>query len=148
MKFVDNVSTETIKLIIDCVLEDRIINAPEKESILEKSTLRADQARRLLDTVKKKGTKARAMFVSHIERLDPKLHQALWPSAKSGELTVPDTAKSSFAFFSSRNKSVLTTTVVFFLIYPQRWKTRLRSRMPHSCSPQKHSGRRNKTKTM
>lgn len=100
IEFVENASAETIKLIIDCILKDRIINTTEKESILEKSNVRADQARRLLDTVKNKGTKARTMFVSHIEHLDPRLHQALWPSAESGELTVPGVAKSSFAFLS------------------------------------------------
>lgn len=118
IKFVENVSTETINLIIDCILKDGIVSATEKEWILEKSSVRADQARRLLDTVKNKGTKSRTMFVSHIKHLDPRLHQALWLSgsqpATSGELTALDIAKSSFVFFSSRNRSMLTTGIFFF----------------------------------
>lgn len=116
----ENVSRESINLIIDRILKDRIISATEKELILEKSNIRADQARCLFDTVKNKGTKARTLFVSHMKHLDPRLHQALWPSssqpaAAAGELTRPNIAKVFLCFFFFlRNKSMLTTSVLLF----------------------------------
>lgn len=86
----EKVSPVTIDLIIDGILKDGVITAAQREWILEKSNGRADLARRLFDTVMNKGDKARTLFVSHIGHLDPRLHQALWPSgsqpAKLGEL--------------------------------------------------------------
>ncbi|KAG8001966.1 hypothetical protein GBF38_012268, partial [Nibea albiflora] len=52
-KFVDKVTKAVIKQLLDDILEDGIINDGEKESIVEENPTRADQARALIDTVKK-----------------------------------------------------------------------------------------------
>nr|AHG06617.1 caspase 1 [Miichthys miiuy] len=73
-KFVDKVTKPVIKQLLDDILEDGIINDGEKESIAEEIPSRADQARALIDTVKKKGDNASWKFIAHIKRRDGTLY--------------------------------------------------------------------------
>ncbi|TMS07762.1 Caspase-1 [Larimichthys crocea] len=73
-KFVDKVTKPVIKQLLDDILEDGIINDGEKESIAEENPTRADQARALIDTVKKKGDNASWKFIAHIKRRDGALY--------------------------------------------------------------------------
>lgn len=87
----EKVSAETLGVVVDGILKERVISTEEKEWIMQKNNIRGDQARRLIDTVIKTGAKASAMFIAHIERADPRLHGALGfaggQPANSGEPT-------------------------------------------------------------
>lgn len=89
--FVEKVSTQMINQLLDDILVDGIVNDGEKESILEENSIRADKARRLIDTVRRKGDKACRKMIAHLERRDPELYGELGLAsgqpAPSGELT-------------------------------------------------------------
>lgn len=72
-----SVSKAVIKLLLDDMLEDAILNDGEKESILEENPARADQARDLIDTVKKKGDDASRKFIERIKNRDNSLFSKL-----------------------------------------------------------------------
>lgn len=65
-KFVDAVSKEVISQLLDDVLEDQILNDGEKDSILEENLSRTDKARKLIDTVKRKGNTASEKLIARI----------------------------------------------------------------------------------
>ncbi|XP_030600140.1 caspase-1-like [Archocentrus centrarchus] len=64
--FVEKVSETVIKQLLDDLAEDRVLNDGECESVLEKNTTRADNARCLIDIVKRKGPKASNTMIAHI----------------------------------------------------------------------------------
>ncbi|KAM7413026.1 hypothetical protein PAMA_020418 [Pampus argenteus] len=76
-KFVDKVSKEVIKQILDDLLEDCILNDGEKDSILEENISKADKARCLIDTVKRKGDVASRKMINHLQNRDPTLYTTL-----------------------------------------------------------------------
>uniref|UniRef100_UPI0037E81C83 caspase a-like n=1 Tax=Semicossyphus pulcher TaxID=241346 RepID=UPI0037E81C83 len=76
-KFVEKAPKEIIKQLLDDVLEDRIVNDGERESILEENATRADKARGLIDTVKRKGDEASRKLIAHLERRDATLYSEL-----------------------------------------------------------------------
>ncbi|KAG7478878.1 caspase-1-A-like [Solea senegalensis] len=73
-KFVDKVSKELINQLLDDLLEDRILNDGEKDSIIEDHSSRANRARCLIDTVKKKGNIPSQKMIDHIQTRDPTLY--------------------------------------------------------------------------
>lgn len=75
--FVEKVSTQMINQLLDDILLDGIINEMEKESIIEENSIRSDKARRLIDSVKKKGERASKKLIAHIQRRDPELSAEL-----------------------------------------------------------------------
>lgn len=89
--FVDKVSTHMISQLLDEILKDSVVNSGEKDWILEENNIRADKARRLIDTVIKKGDRASGKLIAHIECKDPELYFELQLSgsqpAATGELT-------------------------------------------------------------
>ncbi|XP_035535333.1 caspase-1-like [Morone saxatilis] len=76
-KFVEKVSKDLIKQLLDNILDDCIVNDGERDSIIEENVNRADRARCLLDTVKRKGDVASRKFIAHIQRRDPTLYDEL-----------------------------------------------------------------------
>lgn len=84
------VSKEMINELLDEILMDGIISEMEKESIIEESNIRSDKARRLIDSVRKKGERACGKMIAHIQSRDPELSAALGLSgghpAPPGEL--------------------------------------------------------------
>lgn len=66
-----------ISQLLDDILLDRVLNSGEKEWILEENNVRSDKARRLIDTVIKKGDGASKKLIEHIKLRDPGLHSAL-----------------------------------------------------------------------
>lgn len=72
-----SVSKAVIKLLLDDMLDDAILNDGEKESILEENSARADQARDLIDTVKRKGDNASRKFIEHFKNRDNSLFSKL-----------------------------------------------------------------------
>ena len=81
--FVDKVSKSVIKDLLDDLLEDKILNDGEKDSILDENPSKNDKARCLIDIVKKKGDKAANTLIAHIEERDPTLFSQLFPSEPS-----------------------------------------------------------------
>ncbi|KAM4589901.1 caspase a isoform 2-T2 [Fundulus diaphanus] len=76
-EFVNRVSTEVIKQLLDCLLDDGVLNDGEKESILEENHTRADKARQLIDKVKKKGAEASKKMIAHLQDKDKNLYSVL-----------------------------------------------------------------------
>ncbi|XP_060902800.1 caspase-1-like isoform X3 [Labrus mixtus] len=72
-KFVDKVSKEVINQLLDDILEDGILNDGEKDSLLELNVSKADKARCLIDTVKRKGDAASRKMITHLQRRDATL---------------------------------------------------------------------------
>uniref|UniRef100_A0A3Q4MNC5 CARD domain-containing protein n=1 Tax=Neolamprologus brichardi TaxID=32507 RepID=A0A3Q4MNC5_NEOBR len=68
--FVWRVTIEIIKLLLEALVSDGVLNKLEKESILEGNPLRADKARSFIDTVRKKGDKACKITIKHLETKD------------------------------------------------------------------------------
>ncbi|XP_037533738.1 caspase-1-like [Nematolebias whitei] len=75
--FVDKVSKEIINQLLDCLLEDGVLNHGEKDSILQENVNRADKARNLFDTVLRKGKEASRKMVGRLEQKDSTLHKEL-----------------------------------------------------------------------
>ncbi|XP_058489622.1 caspase a isoform X2 [Solea solea] len=73
-KFVEKASKELINQLLDLLLEDRILNDGEKDSIIEENNSRANRARCLIDTVKKKGDIPSQKMIAHIQTKDPTLY--------------------------------------------------------------------------
>ncbi|KAK7882648.1 hypothetical protein WMY93_028822 [Mugilogobius chulae] len=76
-KFVKNVSVEIIKQLLDYLLDEKILNDGEKNSIMEGNQMTSDKARQLIDTVKKKGNTASNKLISHLQECDPTLYENL-----------------------------------------------------------------------
>ncbi|XP_044210491.1 caspase a-like isoform X1 [Thunnus albacares] len=76
-KFVEKVSKEVIKQLLDDLLEDSFMNDGEKDSVLEENSSRADQARCLIDLVRKKGDEASRKMIAQLQCRDPSLHKTL-----------------------------------------------------------------------
>uniref|UniRef100_A0A3Q2XDB2 CARD domain-containing protein n=1 Tax=Hippocampus comes TaxID=109280 RepID=A0A3Q2XDB2_HIPCM len=68
-RFVERVSEEVINQLLDD-LSDTTLNDGEREAIIEGNVTRADRARALIDTIRKKGSKASAMMIVHLQRRD------------------------------------------------------------------------------
>lgn len=75
--FVETVSLEVIKQVLDGLLEDRMLNSEEMESVLEMNVTRVDKARALIDSVRRKGRKTCRRMIDLLEQKDSTLHQAL-----------------------------------------------------------------------
>ncbi|XP_067362977.1 caspase a-like [Channa argus] len=90
-KFVDRVSKEVVKQLLDDLLEDGVLNDGEKDSVLEDNSSRADRARCLLDIIKKKGDRASTKMITHIKRRDAELHSELF----TNQPVLPDFAEPS-----------------------------------------------------
>ncbi|XP_069562420.1 caspase a-like [Brachyistius frenatus] len=76
-KFVEKVSKEVICQLLDDLLNDRVVNDGESESILEENRTRVEKARSLIDTVKKKGDAASWKMIAHLQHRDNTLHSLL-----------------------------------------------------------------------
>ncbi|XP_038550293.1 caspase-1-A-like isoform X1 [Micropterus salmoides] len=92
-KFVDKASKELINQLLDDILEDKILNDGEKDSILEENSSRADKARCFIDTVKKKGNKASRKMITYLQSRDPTLYNELGLSCGPPEPPEPPMEK-------------------------------------------------------
>nr|XP_024657053.1 caspase-1-like [Maylandia zebra] len=77
LAFVWRVTTEILTQLLEALVCDTVLNELEKESILEKNLARADKARSLIDTVRKKGDKACKITIKHLQIKDPSLFSQL-----------------------------------------------------------------------
>lgn len=70
-------SREVINQLLDDLFEDGVLNEGEKDSILEENKTRADKARSLIDAVRRKGQVTCKKMMSHIQKRDPSLFDAM-----------------------------------------------------------------------
>ncbi|XP_054897819.1 NLR family CARD domain-containing protein 3-like [Poeciliopsis prolifica] len=70
---VSRLSSENITQLVEALVGDGVLNELEKESILEKSSVRANKARDLFNTVIEKGDQACTKTIHHLTELDPYL---------------------------------------------------------------------------
>ena len=76
-KFIEKVSKALIRSLLDDLLEARVLNQGESEEILEENCGRPDQARCLIDIVRKKGDPASNKMIDFINGRDKLLHAEL-----------------------------------------------------------------------
>ncbi|XP_075333147.1 caspase-1-A-like [Odontesthes bonariensis] len=90
-EFVKRVPAEILKQLFDALLEDGVFSDLEKEAMIEENQIRADQARRLIDDVRRKGEEASRKMMEHLQKLDCTLSSQLGllsgPSAQKGKAT-------------------------------------------------------------
>ncbi|RVE64942.1 hypothetical protein OJAV_G00130530 [Oryzias javanicus] len=72
VNFVEKMSEPVLLQLIDDLLQDRVLNDAESESISERKE-RREMARKLIDTVRKKGSRASSKMIAHLEKNDPSL---------------------------------------------------------------------------
>uniref|UniRef100_A0A8C8I7C9 CARD domain-containing protein n=1 Tax=Oncorhynchus tshawytscha TaxID=74940 RepID=A0A8C8I7C9_ONCTS len=77
--FIDSVTKPVIKQLLDDLLEDKVLNDEETESVTGENSTRAEQARCLIDMVRRKGSKASDKMISRVQERDPGLHNKLAP---------------------------------------------------------------------
>ncbi|XP_030007443.1 caspase-1-like [Sphaeramia orbicularis] len=104
-KFVDKVSQTVISQLLDGLLEDFVLNDGEREAIVEGNSIRADQARSLIDTVKNKGDCASRRMITHLKSRDPHFFVTLG-------LTLQDPAEPKEQSWSD---TLQTTTHTFWI---------------------------------
>ncbi|XP_041928595.1 mixed lineage kinase domain-like protein isoform X2 [Alosa sapidissima] len=76
-RFVEKASLPLLKQLLDELQTARVLNSEEAESVLEEQSARADRARCLIDTVRKKGRRASETMITHLRDKDPELAQTL-----------------------------------------------------------------------
>uniref|UniRef100_A0A3B3VGG7 CARD domain-containing protein n=1 Tax=Poecilia latipinna TaxID=48699 RepID=A0A3B3VGG7_9TELE len=81
--FVERVSEEILKQLLDDLLSDRVFNYMEIEEILQKNPIRADKARNTIDAVMKKGQRACRLMIQRLHHIDPTLSNQLGLSSDS-----------------------------------------------------------------
>ncbi|XP_062390089.1 caspase a-like isoform X2 [Sardina pilchardus] len=77
VKFVEKVTKSVLKQLLDDLRDDRVLNEEEMESVLEEHKARADQARYLIDMVRKKGNKSSERMIKRIQERDGNLYDEL-----------------------------------------------------------------------
>uniref|UniRef100_A0A3Q1ESD6 CARD domain-containing protein n=1 Tax=Acanthochromis polyacanthus TaxID=80966 RepID=A0A3Q1ESD6_9TELE len=75
-EFVNRVSTSVIKDLLDKLLQEKVVNSGEMESVRAMAS-RAEQARELIDMVLKKGQLACKILIDAFCELDPFLSEFL-----------------------------------------------------------------------
>ncbi|KAJ8367265.1 hypothetical protein AAFF_G00323590 [Aldrovandia affinis] len=76
-QFVKSVSDPVIKQLLDDLLEDKVLNDGEQETVIQENRMRADQARSLIDMVRKKGPEASEKLISRLKERDRVLFDQL-----------------------------------------------------------------------
>ncbi|KAM6899493.1 NLR family CARD domain-containing protein 3-like isoform 1-T1 [Xenentodon cancila] len=81
--FVNRVSEEILKQLLDALESDNVFSCSEKEEILQTNKTRADKARCFIESVKRKGNKACRKMIRHFQTKDPELSSELGLSSGS-----------------------------------------------------------------
>ncbi|CAL8390432.1 unnamed protein product [Boreogadus saida] len=76
-KFVEKVTDPVIKGLLDDLWQQKVFNTEEKDSVMEGQTIRADQARCLIDMVIRKGEKASQAMIDSMKKRDGHLCSTL-----------------------------------------------------------------------
>lgn len=75
--FLERVSNAVLKQLLDDLLEDGVLNEGEIESIEEENSRRADRARCLIDSVRRKGDTASTKMIARLQTRDQALYTDL-----------------------------------------------------------------------
>ncbi|KAJ7986510.1 hypothetical protein DPEC_G00340620 [Dallia pectoralis] len=75
--FLESVTKPVINQLLDDLLEDKVLNEDEKDSVREEYKARAEQARVLIDMVRKKGPTASEKMIGRIQERDLALHEKM-----------------------------------------------------------------------
>uniref|UniRef100_A0A673WR37 CARD domain-containing protein n=1 Tax=Salmo trutta TaxID=8032 RepID=A0A673WR37_SALTR len=78
-KFIEKVSKTILHQLMDDLLEDMVLNDGEMEEIKENNMLRADKARQLIDSVRRKGDTASERFLIRLQERDTNVYSELDP---------------------------------------------------------------------
>ncbi|TFJ99389.1 beta-1,4-galactosyltransferase 1 [Platysternon megacephalum] len=84
IRFVESVSKAVISTLLDDLLERRVLNEEEVEEVRESCSKKSDQARCLIDGVRKKGARASEIFIERLCIRDVHLATELGLGAPSG----------------------------------------------------------------
>lgn len=76
--FVEKVSNEIVKHLLDDLEDDKVLNFREAEAIIEVNRRATDRATKLIDNVRKKGNGASNRLIHHLKTRDPFLHEELF----------------------------------------------------------------------
>ncbi|XP_035986175.1 protein NLRC3-like [Fundulus heteroclitus] len=76
-EFVERVSEEVLKLLLDSLEAGGVLNHSETEAILQKNQTRADKARSTIDAVRNKGNDSCKMMIQHLQLKDATLSNQL-----------------------------------------------------------------------
>ncbi|XP_014835469.1 PREDICTED: protein NLRC3-like, partial [Poecilia mexicana] len=82
-EFVERVSEEILKRLLDDLLSDQVFTQSEMEGILQKNQTREDKARNTIDAVMKKGQRACRLMIRRLHHRDPTLFNQLGLSSLS-----------------------------------------------------------------
>ncbi|XP_023185481.1 NLR family CARD domain-containing protein 3-like isoform X2 [Xiphophorus maculatus] len=82
-EFVEKVSEEILKRLLDDLLSDGVFKHSEIEGILQKNPIRADKARDTIDAVINKGQRACRLMIKRLHHRDPTLSNQLGLSSDS-----------------------------------------------------------------
>lgn len=126
-----------INQLLDDILLDGIINEMEKESIIEENSIRSDKARRLIDSVRKKGERASKKLITHIQKRDPELSAELGLSC--GQPAPPGELRGQLGSSLHSNR-IQQTHFAFFKLQNLRWTS--------TCQSMLSGGRSRTTKTL
>ncbi|KAJ8401076.1 hypothetical protein AAFF_G00390330 [Aldrovandia affinis] len=88
-QFVNRVTKPVINQLLDNLLEDRVLNDEEQEAVIQENGMRADQARSLIDMVRRKGQRASEKLISRLRKRDRVLFNQLgliWDPEPSEDL--------------------------------------------------------------
>uniref|UniRef100_A0A3P9NI23 CARD domain-containing protein n=1 Tax=Poecilia reticulata TaxID=8081 RepID=A0A3P9NI23_POERE len=83
IEFVERVSEEILKRLLDDLLSDGVITLSETEGILQKNQTREDKVRTTIDAVMKKGKEACRLMIKRLHHRDPTLSNQLGLSSLS-----------------------------------------------------------------
>uniref|UniRef100_A0A8C7JGL0 CARD domain-containing protein n=1 Tax=Oncorhynchus kisutch TaxID=8019 RepID=A0A8C7JGL0_ONCKI len=78
-KFIEKVSKTVLDQLMDDLLEDMVLNDGEIEEIKENNMQRADKARQLIDSVRRKGNTASEKFLIRLQERDKNVYSELNP---------------------------------------------------------------------
>nr|ACI68032.1 Caspase-1 precursor [Salmo salar] len=78
-KFIEKVSKTILHQLIDDLLEDMVLNDGEMEEIKDNNMPRADKARQLIDSVRRKGNTASERFLIRLQERDKNVYSELDP---------------------------------------------------------------------
>uniref|UniRef100_A0A4W5P2J2 CARD domain-containing protein n=1 Tax=Hucho hucho TaxID=62062 RepID=A0A4W5P2J2_9TELE len=77
-KFIEKVSKTVLDQLMDDLLEDKVLNDGEMEE-MKVNKLRADKARQLIDSVRRKGDTASEKFLKRLQERDNNVYRELDP---------------------------------------------------------------------
>ncbi|KAK6322460.1 hypothetical protein J4Q44_G00072520 [Coregonus suidteri] len=78
-RFIEKVSKTVLDQLMDDLLEDKVLNDGEIEGIKEEFKMRADKARQLIDSVRRKGNTASEKFLIRLQERDNNVYSELDP---------------------------------------------------------------------